>query len=138
MAIGNPMYHWTNLELQDVYKRQGILAILDPLADDVAQDAAEVIVTGVAQEAAAAVSYTHLYNRRHFHTNIDACIMCAYWQNIADSRKEIEIAAYDIDDNTGTLVCLLYTSMTSWSAGRATTTPRDRKRSGRASGQNCS
>lgn len=30
--------------------------------------------------------------------------MCAYWQNIADSRKEIEIAAYDIDDNTGTLV----------------------------------
>ena len=44
------------------------------------------------------------YNRRHFHTNIDACIMCAYWQNIADSRKEIEIAAYDIDDNTGTLV----------------------------------
>ena len=44
------------------------------------------------------------YNRRHFHTNIDACIMCAYWQNIADSKKEIEIAAYDIDDNTGTLV----------------------------------
>ncbi len=21
------------------------------------------------------------YNRRHFHTNIDACIMCAYWSN---------------------------------------------------------
>ena len=31
----------------------GILAILDPLADDVAQDAAEVVMTGVAQEAAA-------------------------------------------------------------------------------------
>ena len=37
----------------------GILAILDPLADDVAQDAAEVIVTGVAQEAAAVGQHTH-------------------------------------------------------------------------------
>ena len=30
----------------------GILAVLDPLADQVAQDAAEVVVAGVAQEAA--------------------------------------------------------------------------------------
>ena len=37
----------------------GILAVLDPLADDVAQDAAEVIVTGVAQEAAAVGQHTH-------------------------------------------------------------------------------
>ena len=37
----------------------GILAVLDPLADDVAQDAAEVIVAGVAQEAAAVGQHTH-------------------------------------------------------------------------------
>ena len=36
----------------------GILAILDPLADDVAQDAAEVVVAGVAQEAAAVGQHT--------------------------------------------------------------------------------
>ena len=36
----------------------GILAIFDPLADDVAQDAAEVVVAGVAQEAAAVGQHT--------------------------------------------------------------------------------
>ena len=37
----------------------GILAILDPLADQVAQDAAEVVVAGVAQEAAAVGQHTN-------------------------------------------------------------------------------
>ena len=36
----------------------GILAVLDPLADDVAHDAAEVVVAGVAQEAAAVGQHT--------------------------------------------------------------------------------
>ena len=36
----------------------GILAVLDPLADDVAHDAAEIVVAGVAQEAAAVGQHT--------------------------------------------------------------------------------
>ena len=36
----------------------GILAVLDPLADQVAQDAAEVVVAGIAQEAAAVGQHT--------------------------------------------------------------------------------
>ena len=36
----------------------GILAVLDPLTDEVAEDAAEVIVAGVAQEAAAVGQHT--------------------------------------------------------------------------------
>lgn len=41
------------------------------------------------------------YNRRHFHTNIDACIMVAFWANIDDNNSEITIHGYDIDkDNT--------------------------------------
>lgn len=37
------------------------------------------------------------YNRRYFHTNIDACIMCAYWSNEPDSKEEISISAFDMD-----------------------------------------
>ncbi len=37
------------------------------------------------------------FNRRHFHTNIDACIMCACWQNIEDLKtEEIIIDGFDI------------------------------------------
>lgn len=37
------------------------------------------------------------FNRRHFHTNIDACIMCALWANIDDNQTTgIELDAYDI------------------------------------------
>lgn len=40
------------------------------------------------------------FNRRHFHTNIDACIMCALWANIEDAAtKEIRLKGYDISDN---------------------------------------
>lgn len=40
------------------------------------------------------------FNRRYFHTNIDACIMCALWANILDRDAEVlELKAYDIKDN---------------------------------------
>ncbi|MCD8007160.1 MAG: hypothetical protein LUF29_09435 [Oscillospiraceae bacterium] len=39
----------------------------------------------------------YAFNRRHFHTNIDACIMCALWANIEDTEtKELKLAGYDI------------------------------------------
>jgi hypothetical protein len=40
------------------------------------------------------------FNRKHFHTKIDACIMVALWSFTEDiETKEIEIEAYDILDN---------------------------------------
>ena len=40
------------------------------------------------------------FNRRHFHTNIDACIMCALWANIDDMEaSEFELRGFDIYDN---------------------------------------
>lgn len=39
------------------------------------------------------------FNRRHFHTNIDACVMCALWSNEEDVSDEITLSAYEIDDN---------------------------------------
>lgn len=40
------------------------------------------------------------FNRRHFHTNIDACIMCALWANIDDENtNELQLTAYDIEEN---------------------------------------
>lgn len=40
------------------------------------------------------------FNRRHFHTNIDACIMCALWANIEDNNAtEIRLKGYDISDD---------------------------------------
>lgn len=44
------------------------------------------------------------FNRRHFHTNIDACIMCAYWSNDYGNETEISISAYDIDKTTNSLI----------------------------------
>ncbi len=44
------------------------------------------------------------YNRRHFHTNIDACIMCAYWSNEPSTDKTIGISAFDIDSVNNKLV----------------------------------
>lgn len=38
------------------------------------------------------------FNRRHFHTNISACIMCALWSNEDMNLSHIEISAYDIDN----------------------------------------
>ena len=37
-------------------------------------------------------------NRRHFHTNIDACILIAHWQNINDIHTDrFSVPAYNID-----------------------------------------
>lgn len=45
------------------------------------------------------------YNRRHFHTNIDACIMVALWSNECASLESIEIHGYDIDKDGTLLDC---------------------------------
>ena len=40
------------------------------------------------------------FNRRHFHTNIDACIMCALWANVDDKiTGEFNLTGYDIVDS---------------------------------------
>ena len=44
------------------------------------------------------------YNRRHFHTNIDACIMCAYWSNESSNDTEIKLSAFDINPDSLELV----------------------------------
>lgn len=36
------------------------------------------------------------FNRRHFHTDIDACIMCALWTNIDEKPIELSLSGYDI------------------------------------------
>ena len=36
------------------------------------------------------------FNRRHFHTNIDACIMCACWSNEDMALEEFTLNGYDI------------------------------------------
>lgn len=38
------------------------------------------------------------FNRRHFHTNIDACIMVAMWANIDSDVDKIVLEGYDIID----------------------------------------
>ncbi len=39
------------------------------------------------------------FNRRHFHTNIDACIMCALWAYVDDeTTDEFNLTGYDIVD----------------------------------------
>ena len=36
------------------------------------------------------------FNRKHFHTNIDACVSCIHWSNENDDIKELRLEAYDI------------------------------------------
>ena len=38
------------------------------------------------------------FNRRHFHTSIDACIMCALWSNCNTDISEFSIEALDINN----------------------------------------
>lgn len=46
------------------------------------------------------------FNRRYFHTNIDACIMCALWSNEEDPNNDkLEIRAFDIDKNNKLVDC---------------------------------
>lgn len=40
------------------------------------------------------------FNRRHFHTNIDACIMVALWTNEDKQLEDIILEGYDIENNT--------------------------------------
>ena len=42
----------------------------------------------------------YAFNRRHFHTNIDACIMCALWSNENSSIDEFILKGFDIDEKT--------------------------------------
>ena len=41
----------------------------------------------------------YAFNRRHFHTNIDACIMCALWSNVDNDITSLKITGYDIINN---------------------------------------
>lgn len=41
----------------------------------------------------------YAFNRRYFHTNIDACIMVAYWSNEEAKITELNIDAIDLDVN---------------------------------------
>lgn len=36
------------------------------------------------------------FNRKHFHTSIDACVSCIYWSNENDKIDELLLEAYDI------------------------------------------
>ena len=44
------------------------------------------------------------FNRRHFHTNIDACIMVSLWSNENADLKEIDLQAFDIDEKEKSVV----------------------------------
>ena len=46
----------------------------------------------------------YAFNRRHFHTKIDACIMVALWSNGDAKTEEFELTGYDID-SAGSLIC---------------------------------
>lgn len=41
----------------------------------------------------------YAFNRRWFHTNIDACVMVALWSNEDDFRESIMLRGFDIDPN---------------------------------------
>lgn len=41
----------------------------------------------------------YAFNRKHFHTNIEACIMVALWANIDKDVEHIQLQGYDINDN---------------------------------------
>jgi len=42
----------------------------------------------------------YAFNRRHFHTNTDACIMCALWANEDKEIEKLKCKAFDIKNNT--------------------------------------
>jgi len=39
------------------------------------------------------------FNKKHFHTNIESCIMCALWSNKKSIKKSISLKGYDIQNN---------------------------------------
>lgn len=44
------------------------------------------------------------FNRRHFHTKIDACIMVSLWSNESADLNKIELQAFDIDEKENRLI----------------------------------
>lgn len=40
------------------------------------------------------------FNRRHFHTNIDACVSCIWWKNKESLNDKIILKAFDIKNDT--------------------------------------
>lgn len=42
----------------------------------------------------------YAFNRRHFHTDIDACVMVALWANVEKQLDEINLKAFNIVDNS--------------------------------------
>lgn len=40
------------------------------------------------------------FNRKHFHTNIDACVSCICWSNENDTIQEFDLDAFDIEIKT--------------------------------------
>lgn len=44
------------------------------------------------------------FNRKHFHTNIDACIMVALWSNQDAAITKISLQAFDINEKDNTLI----------------------------------
>lgn len=44
------------------------------------------------------------FNKRHFHTNIDACIMCALWGNVDMEVEQLVLEGFDIDKNGKLLI----------------------------------
>lgn len=40
------------------------------------------------------------FNRKHFHTTIEACIMCALWSNEDEIISNVKINAFDINNNS--------------------------------------
>ena len=38
----------------------------------------------------------YAFNRRHFHTDIDACVMVALWANVEKQLDEINLKAFNI------------------------------------------
>ncbi len=45
------------------------------------------------------------YNRRHFHTNTDACVMVALWANVDSDIEEFSLSAFDITQNSELKYC---------------------------------
>lgn len=45
------------------------------------------------------------FNRRHFHTKIDACIIAVLWANIDENIESFDVHAYDIENGENLIDC---------------------------------
>lgn len=46
----------------------------------------------------------YAFNRRGFHTEIDACVMVALWMNKDAHNEELSLSAFDIDEKKGKII----------------------------------